>query len=251
MQKIEIMGIPFDNVTLSEAVRLAFEFINAGKQALAVTPNAEILLLCLRGEEVKNAVLSAEIILPDGEGALWAAKKLGAPLCEKVAGVDFGAECARRAAAESKSIFLLGGKVGVAEKAAERLRACFPSLNIAGTADGYFNRDSEENAAVIGKINESRADILFVCLGAPTQEIWASKNRASLSPRLIACLGGSLDVYAGEVQRAPKAFIKMRLEWLWRIVRDPRRIKRAAALPKFITAVYEYKQKLKKTRNIK
>jgi N-acetylglucosaminyldiphosphoundecaprenol N-acetyl-beta-D-mannosaminyltransferase len=251
MQKTEIIGIPFDNVTLKKAVRLAFEFINAGKQALAVTPNAEIMELCLGRSEVRRAVLSADIVLPDGEGVLWAARKLGKPLAEKVAGVDFGFECAGRAAAEGKSLFLLGGKDGIAEAAAKRLSRTFPALTIAGTHCGYFDRDGEENSAVIHEINESRADILFVCLGAPAQEIWASKNRASLSPRLIACLGGSLDIYAGKAKRAPKIFIKLRAEWLWRIMREPRRIVRAAALPRFMMSVYRYKRKLKKMRNIK
>ncbi|MBR6738449.1 MAG: WecB/TagA/CpsF family glycosyltransferase, partial [Oscillospiraceae bacterium] len=139
----------------------------------------------------------------------------------------------------------------VAEKAAASLLARFPRLRIVGTASGYFIRDGAENAAVVKKINESSADILFVCLGAPAQEIWASRNRASLSPKLIACLGGSLDVYAGEAKRAPKAFIKLRIEWLWRILREPKRIARAAALPKFMVSVYKYKGKLKKMRNIK
>lgn len=252
MQKIEIMGLPFDNVTLGEAVSLAFEFINLGKQALAVTPNAEITELCLENEEVKRAVLSAEILLPDGEGVLWAAKKFGTPLKEKVAGVDFGFECARRAAEEGKSIFLLGGKEGTAEKAAENLLSRFPALKIAGMQSGYFSRDGKENTSVINKINESRADILFICLGAPAQEIWAARNRASLSaPKLIACLGGSVDVYAGNAKRAPKIFIKMRAEWFYRIMREPKRIVRAAALPKFIISVYKHKRKLKKTRNIK
>lgn len=252
MQKIAIMGIPFSNVTLCEAVDIAFEYINSGKSALAVTPNAEIAELCFSNGGLKNAVLSAQVVLPDGEGVLWAAKKLGKPLKEKVAGVDFGFECVRRAAEEGKSIFLLGGKEGTAEKAAKRLCTKFPSLKIAGTHSGYFRRDGEENAAVIKKINESRADILFVCLGAPVQEIWAAANRASLSsPWLIACLGGSIDVYAGNAKRAPKAFIKMRAEWLFRILREPRRIIRAARLPKFIISVYKYKRKLKKTRNIK
>jgi N-acetylglucosaminyldiphosphoundecaprenol N-acetyl-beta-D-mannosaminyltransferase len=252
MQKNEIMGLPFDNVTMCEAVNLAFEFINLGKQALAVTPNAEITELCLENREAKNAVLSAELVLPDGEGVLWAARKLGTPLKEKVAGVDFGLECARRAAEEGKSIFLLGGKEGTAEKAAQNLSLRVPALKIAGVRNGYFNRTGKENAAVIKKINESRADILFVCLGAPAQEIWASNNRASLfAPKLIACLGGSIDVYAGNTKRAPKVFIKTRTEWLYRIMREPKRILRAAALPKFIISVYKHKRKLKKMRNIK
>ena len=247
MQKIKVMGIPFNNVTLSEAAELAFSFIESGNQARVVTPNAEITELCLQNAEFKQAISSAEIILPDGEGVIWAAKKLGSPLKEKVAGVDFGLECARRASEEGKSIFLLGGKPGVAEKAANTLVRRFPSLKIAGTHHGYFERSGEENREALKKINESGADILFVCLGAPTQEIWASENRASFtSVKLIACLGGSLDISSGNTKRAPQFFIKARAEWLWRILCEPKRIARAANLPKFIISVYKHKQKLKK-----
>lgn len=252
MQKIEIMGIPFDNVTMAEAQRLAFSHIEEGRQALAVTPNAEILELCIKHEDVKKAVLSAEIILPDGEGALWAAKKFGTPLKEKVAGVEFGMECARRAAESGKSLFLLGGKEGVAAAAAEALTKRFPSLKIAGTLNGYFKRTGEENRAVISKINESGADILFVCLGAPAQEKWVYENRAAISaPKLIACLGGSLDIYSGTVKRAPKFFIRMRVEWLYRLLKEPARIGRMMNLPKFMISVCKYKRNLKKTRNRK
>lgn len=252
MQKIEIMGIPFDNVTMKEAVELAFSFIEKGEQALAVTPNAEILELCLKHEDVKKAVLSAEIILPDGEGALWAAKKLASPLKQKVAGVEFGLECVRKASESGKSLFLLGGKPGIAEKAAEALKSRFKSLEIAGTANGYFDKTGKENAAILAKINESGADILFVCLGAPAQEKWVCENRASLkSPKLIACLGGSLDIYSGAAKRAPKIFIRMRAEWLYRLLREPKRIGRMMNLPKFMLSVCKYKRNLKKTRNLK
>ncbi len=241
MQKINILGIHFDNVTKKEAVNLAFSHIKNGTQALAVTPNAEILELCLESPAVKNAVASAEIILPDGEGALWAAKKLGTPLREKVAGVEFGADIARRAAECGKSLFLLGGKAGVAEEAAAKLTARFPSLKIAGVHDGYFARNGEENARVVAKINQSRADILFVCLGAPAQEIWACENRKALSAiKLIACLGGSLDIYAGKTRRAPRFFIEMRAEWLYRLLREPKRIGRMMRLPKFIKSVKKH-----------
>ena len=161
-------------------------------------------------------------------------------------------ECARRAAHNGKSVFLLGGRPGVAEKAANNLCARFPRLKIAGVHDGYFDFASEENSAVISEINRSGADVLFVCIGAPLQEKWVYKNRADLSSaRLIACLGGSLDIYAGEAKRAPALFIKSRAEWLWRLLREPRRIVRMINLPKFVISVYRYKRKLKKTRNIK
>lgn len=249
MQKVSVMGIPFDSVNMEEAAELAFSYIENGTQAVAVTPNAEILYLCMRDESVRQAVCSAQIILPDGEGALWAAKRLGTPLACKVAGVDFGVKCAERAAKTGKSIFLLGGKPGVAEKAAHALRVRFPSLKTVGTANGYFAKEGEESSSVIRRINESGADILYVCLGAPAQEKWVYENRALLTaPRLILCLGGSLDIYAGTAKRAPSVFIRLRLEWFYRLLRDPRRIGRMMRLPAFMLSVYKHKFKTKKTR---
>jgi N-acetylglucosaminyldiphosphoundecaprenol N-acetyl-beta-D-mannosaminyltransferase len=246
MQKIQILGVSFDNVTMEEAVSLAFSYIENGTQAAVVTPNAEILQLCLESEDVKRSVCAAEIVLPDGEGALWAAKKLGSPLKQKVAGVEFGMELAKKAAENGKSIFLLGGKEGVAQKAGEELLIKFPTLKIVGSESGYFDKTGEENARIIDLINKSGADILYVCLGAPMQEKWIFDNRSILtSPKLMVCLGGSLDIYSGEAKRAPEIFIKMRIEWLWRFLRQPSRIGRMMKLPKFMISVNKYKRKYK------
>jgi N-acetylglucosaminyldiphosphoundecaprenol N-acetyl-beta-D-mannosaminyltransferase len=246
MQKIQILGVSFDNVTMKEAVSLAFSYIENGTQAAVVTPNAEILQLCLESEDVKRSVCAAEIVLPDGEGALWAAKKLGSPLKQKVAGVEFGMELAKKAAENGKSIFLLGGKEGVAQKAGEELLIKFPTLKIVGSESGYFDKTGEENARIIDLINKSGADILYVCLGAPMQEKWIFDNRSILtSPKLMVCLGGSLDIYSGEAKRAPEIFIKMRIEWLWRFLRQPSRIGRMMKLPKFMISVNKYKRKYK------
>lgn len=253
MQKIEILGISFDNVTMDEAVSLALSYAEKGAQATVVTPNAEILQLCASFDEVKNAVRAADIVLPDGEGALWAARRLGSPLKQKVAGVEFGTELLKKASENGKSVFLLGGKEGVAAKAAEELTRRFPKLSIVGIENGYFEKCGEENERVISKINESGADILYVCLGAPAQEKWVLHNKSALhSPKIIACLGGSLDIYAGVSKRAPRIFIKMRAEWLWRVIRQPSRIGRLARLPMFMISVNRYKRKYKlKARSTK
>lgn len=242
MKKIKILDIPFDNITKKEASLLAFERIEGGLKTVVVTPNAEIAQMCAEDESVLLAVTGADMILPDGEGVVLASKKLGTPLSEKVAGVEFGMDCVRLAAERGYSLFLLGGKEGVAEKAALELNFRFPSLKIAGTRNGYFDRDSAENEQVLAEINESGADILFVCLGAPAQEIWAQKNREKLSPLLICCLGGSLDIYSGKAKRAPKLFIKLRLEWFWRLLREPSRLPRMMKLPKFLHTVNKYKK---------
>jgi N-acetylglucosaminyldiphosphoundecaprenol N-acetyl-beta-D-mannosaminyltransferase len=242
MKKIKILDIPFDNVTKKEAPQLAFERIAHGIKTIVVTPNAEIAQMCEENEDVKRAVINADIILPDGEGIVLASKKLGTPLYEKVPGVEFGMDCVKLSAENGYSLFLLGGKEGVAEKAASELRFRFPEIKIAGTRNGYFNRISDENESVIKQINESGANILFVCLGAPAQEIWAHENKEKLSPCLICCLGGSLDIYSGNAKRAPKLFIKLRLEWFWRLLKEPTRLPRMMKLPKFLHTVNKHKK---------
>lgn len=242
MQKIKILDIPFDNVTKEEAPLLAFSRLEQGARTVVVTPNAEIAELCAEDENVKRAVCSADLILPDGEGVVLASKKLGTPLKEKVAGVEFGMDCVRLAAERGYSLFLLGGKEGVAQKAASELQKRFPTLKIAGKRNGYFAKSGEENESVINEINSTKADILFVCLGAPAQEKWVCENRDKLFPKLIACLGGSLDIYSGNVKRAPRIFIKLKLEWFWRLLKEPSRLPRMMKLPKFLHTVKKYKK---------
>ncbi len=246
MKKINILGIPFDNIGKDEAPLIALSSVEKKAQTLLVTPNAEIVQCCTEDEIVKTAVCSADIILPDGEGVIIASKKLGTPLKEKVAGVEFGIECARLAAEKGYSLFLLGGKSGVAQKAGEELKKRFPSLNIAGAHDGYFDKNGEKNEKVISEINSSEADILYVCLGAPAQEKWAYANKNKLKPKLICCLGGSLDIYAGNAKRAPGIFIKLKLEWFWRLLREPYRLPRMMRLPKFFRTVKKYKKSQKR-----
>ncbi len=238
MKKINICGIPFDNVTMTEAVALAEAELQKEGASVVVTPNAEIAEMCIEDKTVNQIILGAEIILPDGAGIITAAEILGTPLKEKVAGVEFGMELIKHAEKHGYSLFFLGGKPTVAETAAEKLKATYKNLKIAGTHDGYFEKTGAENDAVIAEINASSADILFVCLGAPTQETWIMANREKLtSVRLAACLGGSLDIYAGTAKRAPKIFIKLRLEWFYRLLREPKRLGRMMKIPKYLRHV--------------
>ena len=251
MKKINVRGIPFDNVTMAEAIMLAENEIRKAGVSVVVTPNAEIAQACLEDQNIHDTVTQAEIILPDGAGIIMASEILKTPLKEKVAGVEFGMEICALAENKGYSLFFLGGKPGVAELAAEKLKAKFPGLNIVGTSDGYFAKHGDENAAVIEKINTSGAEILFVCLGAPAQETWIIKNKAQLtSVRLAACLGGSLDIYAGTAKRAPKIFIKLRLEWFYRLLREPRRLSRMMKLPLYIRGAKQEAKKRTKQKTL-
>ncbi len=248
-KKITVRGIPFDNVTMSEAILLAEAELQKNGISAVVTPNAEIAELCLEDARIHDTICHADIILPDGAGILMAADILGTPLREKVAGVEFGIELLSHAEKNGYSVFFLGGRPTVAALAAKNLKQAMPRLKIAGTHDGYFEKIGKENDDVIDKINVSGADILFVCLGAPTQEIWLMGNREKLtSVRLAACLGGSLDVYAGTAKRAPKCFIKLRLEWFYRLLREPKRLGRMMKLPRYILGAKKEAIAKKKTK---
>ena len=240
MSKITIRGIDFDNVTMEEAVALAEAALKENRLASVFTPNAEIAQLAVEDPEIQSLLRRSDILLPDGAGILLASEILKTPLKEKVAGVDFGEQVLSLAAKNGYSVFFLGGKPDIAAIAAQKKKAIYPDLIIAGMHDGYFKKDGIENDAVIQKINESNAQILFVCFGAPAQEQWIDRNKCSLtSVKLVMGLGGALDVYAGVVKRAPKFFIRARLEWFYRLIKEPRRLGRMMKLPKYILGTYK------------
>lgn len=247
-EKINVRGVEFDNVTMDEAVSYAWEYIESDSPVGAVfTPNAEIVQMCVENNENYELINSAALVLPDGSGVVKAAKILGTPLKEKVAGVEFGEALVRTSHEHSAGIFFLGGKPGVAETAVEKLREKYPGTVFCGTHDGYFDKSGEENDKVIDAVNASGAKILFVCFGVPAQEKWIAANKDRLtSVRLCLALGGSLDVYAGTVKRAPKIFIKLGLEWFYRLLCQPSRIGRMMALPRFLIGTYKEKAKNKK-----
>ena len=218
---------------MDEAIAKALALMDEKKAAYIVTPNPEIVMLCREDKSLAQAVENAALVLPDGVGIIYGAKILGTPMKQKLPGIDFAVELFAKMAGSGKTLFLLGAKPGVAEAAAEALKTRFPSLNIVGTNDGYFKDD----APVIDKINSVSPDLLLVCLGAPKQELWMQQNAPSLNVGLMAGLGGSLDVFAGVVQRAPEKWQKLGLEWLYRLKEDPSRAKRMSNLPKFGFAV--------------
>lgn len=227
------MGVGFDDLTMDEALARALSLMNEKKAAYIVTPNPEIVMLCREDEQLSKAVSEASLVLADGIGIIYGAKILGTPMKQKLPGIDFATELFARIAEQGKTLYLLGSKPGVADTAAKNLKVRFPGLQIIGTGDGYFKDDTP----VIEKINAAAPDLLLVCLGAPKQELWMQKNAPLLNVGLMAGLGGSLDVFAGVVERAPEKWQKLGLEWLYRLKEDPSRAKRMSNLPKFGFAV--------------
>lgn len=230
MSRTDVLGVGFDNVTKAEAVERALELIDAREGRYVVTPNPEIVMLAKENPALKEALAGADIVLPDGAGIVKGAAILGRPMKEKVPGIDFACGVMARLAERGGSVYLFGAKPGVAEAAAETLRTKFPGLVISGTSDGYFSDDGP----IIEKIEDAAPDFLLVCLGAPKQELWMAKMSGKLPVGLMVGLGGSLDVFAGTVKRAPEAWQKLDLEWLYRLLKEPRRIGRMMKLPLFV-----------------
>lgn len=231
--KKEVLGVRFDDLTLNEAVEKATMLLDRADTSYIVTPNPEIVWLCRKDEKLKRALSGAALVLPDGIGVLYGAKILGRPLKEKIPGIDFAAALFKKTTDAGKAVYLLGAKPGIAALAAENLKKEFPGIRISGISDGYFTDDK----AMVDQINKTNTDVLLVCLGAPKQEIWMAEQAAHLNARLLVGLGGSLDVFSGTVERAPLSWQKSGLEWLYRLKKEPWRIKRMIKLPIFIFAV--------------
>ncbi len=230
MSRIDVLGVGFDDLTMEEAIEAALPLAAGRGAAYAVTPNPEIVMMARSDGALARALGGADLVLADGIGVVKGAQILGTPLKGRVPGIDFACALMERLAERGGSVYLFGAKPGVAERAGEELARRYPGLEIAGASDGYFTDDGP----VVEKINAASPDLLMVCLGSPKQELWMEAHAGGLSVGLMAGLGGSLDVLAGEVKRAPESWQRLGLEWLYRLIKEPRRIGRMMKLPLFV-----------------
>lgn len=247
MDKVNILGVNVDKATHDEAVDKVMEMLNAGRNHAVFTPNSEIILMAYHDAEFCALLNSADLLTADGIGVVYASRILKNPVPERVAGYDVACGVIDKIAETGHRLYLFGGKPGVAEQAKENLTAKYPFLNIVGMHNGYFG--AEEVDGIIDDINKSGTDLLFVCLGAPAQEKWICANRDRLCCHVMMGIGGSLDVFAGTVERAPEFWCKYGLEWLYRLIKEPWRFKRMLALPKFGLTVLFKGKRYKKGRN--
>lgn len=233
---VNILGVNIDNITAATALDKAEQLVKSDGVSVIYTPNPEIVMAAYEDSEFCGVLNSADMCVPDGIGVVYGSRIIGKPLPERVAGFDLSMGLMDRMSKFGGRVFLFGSKPGVAdEAAAEKLTQKYPGLEIAGTRNGYFAESDEEE--IINEINSSNADLLMVCLGAPKQEKWINKYKDRLNVKLCIGAGGSLDVVAGNVKRAPEIFIKLNLEWFYRLCKQPSRIGRFMALPKFILTV--------------
>lgn len=205
----------------------------AGEKSTIVAVNPEKLIAASKDENVKQLINSATYQIPDGIGVVLASKLKGGRITSRVTGIDMMERLIELSAKKGYRVFLFGAKEEVVKKAKENLEAKYPGLQIVGYSNGYVN----DYDSLIQKINESNADILFVALGSPRQELWIKTYMNDLNVKVLQGVGGSFDVFAGHVKRAPKLFRNLGLEWFYRLVTDPKRFKRQLALPKFLWKV--------------
>jgi len=229
---VDILGVPVHAVTMAETLNLVEGYLTGSRLFQIATVNPEFVMTAQEDAEFRQVLQTADLCIPDGVGLLWAARRLGQPLPERVAGSDLVYEIARLAAERQWRLFLLGAAEGVAEEAGAILKDRYPGLPIAGCYAG--SPDPAENEARVGRINESQAQIVYVAYGAPRQDKWIARNRQSLpAVRLAMGVGGSLDFITGRAKRPPEWAQRAGVEWLVRLAQEPWRWRRMMALPQF------------------
>lgn len=241
---IEIAGIRVDDISMEQAVDKIYEFISSNENHSIFTPNAEIMMDGIANKNMKDILNSADILVADGAGVVLASRILGKKVTEKVSGVDLVKKLLKASSQRPIKFYLFGGKPGVAETANAHIICDYPGAEIVGSRNGYFTQ--EEEASIIDDINNSGAEVLVVCLGAPKQEQWIHINKSKLKVKACLGVGGTLDVLAGNVKLAPDFFRNHGLEWLYRLYKEPWRFKRMLRLPKFILYVIALRLGLKK-----
>lgn len=239
MEKIKILGVNVDMVDRQSAKDICIKKIENNEKIFVVTPNSEIIYNSTKEDKLFDIINSADLVVPDGIGLVIASKILKKPLKERVTGVDMTMALIEYANENNKTIFFLGGKKGTADMAKEKLEEKYKNIKIVGTAHGYYkgihngHENDKEEQEVIEKINAYSPDMLFVALGSPAQEYFIAKYKDKINAKLFIGVGGTLDVISGNVKRAPEFYQKHGLEWLYRIIQEPKRMGRAMALPKF------------------
>ncbi|MCR5559189.1 WecB/TagA/CpsF family glycosyltransferase [Schwartzia sp. (in: firmicutes)] len=238
---VNILNVPVAALTMSEAVSKVQQFIDDKKNALIATANAEMIMNAQHDEELCEILQSADLVVPDGAGTVWAAHHLGYAMPERVAGYDLVQELLKAAPERGDRVFFFGSAPGIAEAAKKKAEALYPGVQIVGVRNGYFTSDDE--AGIIEEIRAAEPDILLAALGVPKQEKWLRRYRKELRVPVSIGVGGTLDVMAGNVRRAPKWMQKAKLEWLFRGLLQPKRAGRLVALPKFVLRVHRSKKK--------
>lgn len=243
---VTIFGIPFSKWGMQETVQYLTGAISARKPHQVITANPIMVMAALENPSYKQMMQQADLIVPDGSGVVWASRVGGDPVAERVAGFDLLHELMKEGERHRWRVYLLGAGPEVVQEAANRLKMQYPGTEIVGYRDGYFGPEQDDE--VIEGIRRTSPDLLFVARGADTQEPWIARHKQRLAVPVMMGVGGSFDVISGRTKRAPKVFQKLRLEWLYRLIKEPTRFRRMLALPKFAVRVLRERGNLTKSR---
>jgi len=220
--KVDVLGCPLTKLSVEDFVDLAEQFINFGEPHYIAVANAAKIVKMRSDKDLKDSVESAHLVGADGVPVLWASKLLGKPLLGRVNGTDLMYRLLKRADEKGYRIFFFGTKEKILERVIERIRTEYPGVNIAGFHHGYFSPSQE--SLIVRKIRAAKADILFIAFGTPKKELWIKRYLFSMGVPVVHGVGGSFDVLAGVIPRAPLWMQRHGLEWLFRLWQEPRRM---------------------------
>ncbi|QIZ10619.1 WecB/TagA/CpsF family glycosyltransferase [Priestia megaterium] len=235
---VDILGIDFINKQFNEVVNILNEMIKSNRKAFIVTANPEIVMYAHEHPDYKKIIQSADMVVPDGYGIILASQILNTPIKERVAGYDLMIRLLELGNENKLKIYLLGGREETNQKAVANINSQFPHVQIVGSHHGFFDW---ENNPITAEIKASSPDLIFVALGFPKQEQWIARNLDQFPKGVCMGVGGSIDVLAGEVQRAPRFWQKMNLEWFYRLISQPSRWRRMLAIPRFLLEIFQLK----------
>ena len=235
--KNKVLGIGINNVDIEDAYNVTKELVESSNKTckMVFAPNTEFIMKAQKDEEFYNILNQADLATPDSVGVMLAGKFKKEPFKQRIPGQAYFRRILAGAEENNWSIYILGGKDDTPDRAVQNIKKLFPKLNVVGFHEGFFEKDSEED--VIKEINSLEPNILFVAMGAPLQEKWIYKHKDILKVDVAAGQGGTLDYEADNVKRAPEAFQKMGIEWLWRLIKQPSRIGRMMVLPVFFLKI--------------
>lgn len=247
LKYVEILGIRINNVSMKEAVVIIDNYVKDKANSMIVTPNSEMIVRAQKDRKLAGIINNSALSVPDGAGVLLASKLLQNPIQQRVAGADLMKETLKIAAEKDYSVYLLGSEPGVVDIACRKIRAQFPTINIIGSHHGYLDEVLKEQ--VVEELKGKKPDILYVGMGSPLQEKFLDEILPLVDIGTALAVGGSFDVLAEKVRRAPVWMQKSGLEWLFRLIQNPGRAKRMTAIPVFVFLVLQDVLKRKSRRN--
>lgn len=243
LDTIHVLNVPITNINMKKANEIILTWLSEDKTKIIFTPNPEMIMTAQKDKKFRKAIRFADMVVPDGIGVVWASKYSETKLSERVAGYDLVQTLFRELAYTDKTVYFLGAAPNVANRAANKMRKKYKGLKIIGTHHGYFK--PEEETIIIDEIQKLKPDLLLVGLGVPKGEKWLYENRDKINSKVCISVGGSFDGMAGNVKRAPIIFQKYGLEWFYRLIRQPTRIKRMIQLPIFAVKVIKKSHKIR------